>query len=67
MVSGYDLNFTLEGTRRGRFIVPKSIVRSAPASVRNAREGSLGVKGARIFNLLPESLRGLNSEHVDYF
>ena len=67
MVSGYDLEFTLDGTRRGRFIVPKSIVKSAPASVRNARERSLAVKGARIFNLLPESLRGLNSGHVDYF
>ena len=67
MVSGYDLEFTLDGTRRGRFIIPKSIVKSAPASVRNARERSLAVKGARIFNLLPESLRGLNSGHVEYF
>ena len=67
MVSGYDLEFTLDGTRRGRFIVPKSIVKSAPASVRNARERSLAAKGDRIFNLLPESLRGLNSGHVDYF
>ena len=48
MVSGYDLEFTLDGTRWGRFIVPKSIVKSAPASVRNARERSQAVRGARI-------------------
>ena len=67
LVSGYDVQFTSDGTRRGRYIVPKPIVRSAPALVRKARERSLGVRGAQIFNLLPENLRGLKSSHVDYF
>ena len=31
--------------------------------MKNARAGSLAVKGAQLFNLLPESLR--NSEHGD--
>ena len=31
--------------------------------MRNARAGTLAVKGAQLFNLLPESLR--NSEHGD--
>ena len=67
LVSGYDVQFTSDGTRRGRNIVPKPIVRSSPALVRKARERSLGVRGAQIFNLLPENLRGLRSSHVDYF
>ena len=67
LVSGYDLQFSIVGTRRGRMITPKPIVKSAPTIVRNARERSLAVKGAQIFNLLPESLRGLNSQHVDLF
>ena len=66
MVSGYSVNFSYDG-RRGRSIVPKTIVRSAPTIVKNAREQSLGVKSAGIFNLLPEKLRSMNSEHVDIF
>ena len=54
-------------TRRGIIITPISMVKSAPTIVRNARERSVAVKGAQIFNLLPESLRGLNSQHVDLF
>ena len=67
MVSGYNVQFASDGTRRGRSIVPNPIVKSAPTLVRNARERSLGVKGAQIFNLLPDSLRGMNTEHVDSF
>ena len=53
--------------RRGRFIVPKTIVASAPALVRRAREASLAVKGAKIFNILPASLRNTNSDNVEHF
>ena len=68
MVSGYDLQFSSElGSRRGRTIIPKPVVRAAPSIVRNAREGSLGVRGARLFNLLPENIRSLNTDHVDLF
>ena len=44
LVSGYDVTFTSEG-RRGRVIVPKTVVRSSPAMVRNSKEQSLGVRG----------------------
>ena len=67
MVSGYDLEFTSDMGRRARTITPKPVVRAAPAPVRNARERSLGVRGAKLFNLLPEHIRNLNTEHVDYF
>ena len=30
-------------------------------------EKSLGVRGAQIFNLLPENVRTINTEHVDFF
>ena len=67
MVSGYEVNFTSLGNRIRRTIVPNPIVRSAPAIVRNAREQSLGVRGAQLFNLLPETIRSMNTEHVDTF
>ena len=67
MVSGYDVNFTSLGTRRGRMIIPNTIVKTAAAPVRKAREQSLGVRGAPIFNLLPENLRSMNTDHVDTF
>ena len=67
LVKGYEVTFTNQQGRRGRTIVPSSVLRNSPAAVRKARESSLGVKGARIFNLLPASLRDLNSKHVDTF
>ena len=67
LVSGYDVNFTSGGTRRGRMIIPNPVERSSPSLVKKARENSLGVKGAQIFNLLPESIRTLNTDHVDLF
>ena len=67
MVSGYDLQFTSDMGRRARVIIPKAVVRAAPSAVRNARERSLGVRGAHIFNLLAEHIRSMNNEHVDFF
>ena len=67
MVSGYDIDFTHTNGRRGRYAVPKRVVRAAPTKVRNARERSLGVRGVQIFNLLPDQLRSMNSQHIDYF
>ena len=43
--------------------VPASICQSAPGCIRKAREGSLAVKGANLFNLMPTQLR--NSDHGD--
>ena len=52
---------------KGRTIVPSPIVKTSPALVRKARERSLGVRGAAIFNLLPDNIRNINTDHVDYF
>ena len=47
--------------------VPHAIVMQTPAAVRKAREGSLGVKGVNIFNLLPVWIRSLDGVTVDRF
>ena len=53
--------------RRGREIIPNPVVRAAPSVVRNAKDRSLGVRGAHIVNLLPENIRSMNTNHVDLF
>ena len=67
LVSGYDLNFTSGGFRRGRMVIPKQVNLKSPAVVKIARQTSLGVRGALIFNLLPENIRAMNSEHIEMF
>ena len=67
LVGGYKLQFKNEGTRRGRECEVAEIVRTAPASVKKARENSLSVKGARMFNLLPPSIRNITSDKVEHF
>ena len=67
LVSGFDLEFKNEGTRRGRECAVAEIVRNSPAAVRRARENSLSVKGALMFNLLPPELRNLSSDKVNTF
>ena len=66
MVSGVDVDFSLDD-RRERTIVPRTVLKSAPSIVKTAREMTLAVRGAQIFNLLPVSLRSMNSDHVDLF
>ena len=65
-VEGYDMQF-ISSERRGRYAVPKPVLRSAAASVRKAREGSLGVRGARLFNLLPAHIRNSDVITIDAF
>ena len=66
-VQRHLVNFSADSGRRGRTIVPNTVVASAPAVVQHARERTLGVHGARTFNLLPENLRNMNTDHVDTF
>ena len=66
LVKGYKMDFMFS-PRRGWLAVPKAISMSAPASVRRARESSLAVKGAALFNLCPRGLRDMASEHQDRF
>ena len=67
LVRGYSIEFTSSRGRRGRCALPNAVVPSAPASVRNARESSLGVKGSLIFNLLPAELRNIDNQNIDIF
>ena len=53
--------------RRGRLAIPAPINNNANSNVKKAREASFAIKGAKIFNLLPASLRNLNSSNVDAF
>ena len=55
-------------------VIPNDIPRAAPTKVKQARERSLGVHGAHLFNLLPVNLRNENSgdfaifkNHLDIF
>ena len=66
LVQGYNIQFENDG-RRGRTAKPNKVNLNSPAAVRNARESSFGVKGAKLFNLLPKDIRGVTSEKVDSF
>ena len=63
LVRGYDMSFSIIASRLGRQAQPSNVVKTAPASVRQAREASLAVKGADLFNWLPAQLR--NRDHGD--
>ena len=56
LTEGYSVNWQWSD-RRGRLLIPASIPKHAPTKVKYAREKSLSVHGARLFNLLPKSLR----------
>ena len=68
LVSGYEIPFTERNSRTGRLAIPAQVSRQGvPASVRNAKENSLRVRGARLFNLLPSVLRNANHGDVLMF
>ena len=67
LVKGYDnLKFSYN-PRRGWIAHPTTINQGAPASVRRARDASLAVKGAALFNICPRGLRDMASDHQDRF
>ena len=66
LVQGYPIN-TIQSPRRGRLVAVPLLQNQAPSSVRKARESSLSVKGARLFNLIPRDLRDTNTGTVDQF
>ena len=65
-VSGYNMNFCASD-RRGLYAVPQPVPRSAPSNVRKAREATLGVRGARLFNLLPIYVRNCEVTSIESF
>ena len=56
LVHGYHATF-VHSDRRGRQMQQAPLCNQAPSSVRKARESSLQVKGARLFNCIPRDLR----------
>ena len=66
LVCGYNIEFKSDA-RRGRMAVQKTVNWHCPAAIRNARESSLGVKGVRLFNSLPQEIRDISSDKVQKF
>ena len=73
LVEGYSIKWQWSD-RRGRIAIPNSIPRTAHVKIKQARERSLGVHGALLFNLLPVNLRNEDSgdfalfkNHLDIF
>ena len=60
LVDGYDVQWS-HSDRRGRIAVPKHVKRTAPSKVRTAKEKTVSVHGAKLFNSLPYNLRNENS------
>ena len=73
LIDGYSITWQWSD-RRGRYCVPHSVPTGVSAKVRRARESTLGVHGAKLFNILPNHLRNENSgdfalfkNHLDIF
>ena len=66
LVHGYKVTF-YQSERRGRLVQLAPLCNSAPAAVRNARENSLLVMGAKLFNCMPRDLRDtFTGTHVQF-
>ena len=66
LVSGYTMEFSSQ-SRFGRRAVIRTAVTTAPANVVRAREASMAVKGAKIFNMLPTEIRNIDSDKTTVF
>ena len=66
LVQGYQATF-LQSARRGRLMQLAPLCNKAPASVKNARESSLQVRGAKLFNCIPRELRDMSTGTPEMF
>ena len=66
LVQGYSSAF-YTSSRRGRLVHVHPYIHQSPASVRRARESSLKVKGANLFNIIPQHLRDMTAVSQDQF
>ena len=66
LVHGYHATF-VNSDRRGRQMQVAPLCNQAASSVRKARESSLQVKGARLFNCIPRDLRDTSTGTPDQF
>ena len=65
LVQGYSMDFATN-PRRGRLAVVHQLSGQAPPAVRRAREASLQVKGAKLFNLIPKDLRNMTGTVLQF-
>ena len=65
-MKGYKANI-VNNERRGRLVIVPPICKHSPTSVSNAREASLKVRGAHLFNCIPRDLRDTNSGTIENF
>ena len=66
LVQGYKVPFSTS-PRRGRVVQVSPLCNSAPASVRKAREASMLVRGAQLFNSIPRCLRDITTGTTEQF
>ena len=66
LVTGYHLPFQ-QNERRGLLVAVPPITIQSAVAVRKARESSLQVKGARLFNLVPKDIRDMKGVTVNTF
>ena len=65
-MTGYHLPFQ-QNDRRGLLVAVPAMATQSAAAVKKARESSLQVKGARLFNLVPKDIRDMKAVTVDTF
>ena len=66
LITGYDVRWQWND-KRGRLAIPNRIAHDVPSKVEKARDRSLGVHGAHLFNLLPRKLRNEDSGDFELF
>ena len=66
LVHGYNATF-ITSERRGRLMQVAPLKNSAPPAVKRAREASLQVRGAKLFNTIPRVLRDTFTGTTDQF
>ena len=66
LVTGYSLPFQ-NNDRRGTHVLVPLLASRSTSALRKAREASLQVKGARLYNLMPLHLRSMTGVSVDVF
>ena len=66
LLDSYTVPF-VTNPRRGRLAVVPPFNKHAPANVRNARESSLAIKGAKIFSLIPAHIRNIDAVNQNIF
>ena len=70
MLEGIVPNFGIEivnNRRIGRYCKIPMVRSSAPCRLKSLRSGSMGIRGPKVFNSLPKSLRTMSGCSVDVF